>query len=165
MHDEEQIRREFDQLVGRHRKLIELLCLQASYGQEVYYRDFLQECYVSLLTYLSEHQDSMTELREQSWVFWQCRAAITRYRRSLNHFPKLLRDDVLSDTCLAPEEVSQLTVDDLVSCLDDTERRCFLLMAAGASNEEIEQQLGLKHRSVIQIRHNIKKKLQQYIKQ
>ena len=33
------------------------------------------------------------------------------------------------------------------------------------SDEELERELGLKHRSVIQMRHNIKKKLEQNIKQ
>jgi RNA polymerase sigma factor (sigma-70 family) len=165
MLDEEHIKKAFDQLVGRHRKLIEFLCLKASYGQEVYYRDLLQECYLSLLKHLAERKDSMSELNEDAWVFWVCRAAITRYRRSLKLFPETLYTDFLADLRQAPDEVSQLTVDDCLSCLSGAERRCFLLMLDGASLEELQQQLGLKRRSVIQLRHNIKKKLQQYIKQ
>ena len=37
------------------------------------------------------------------------------------------------------------------------------MMVDGATDKDIEQALGLKHRSLIQMRHNIKKKLQQYI--
>lgn len=162
--DEEQICREFDQLIGRHRKLIEFLCVKASYGQDIYYLDLMQECYVALLEHLSERESGMSELRERSWVFWQCRAAIARYCRGVKRFPKLLRDDMLADAGVATHEVTQLTIDDLAACLDGTERRFFLLLAAGASNEELEQKLGLKHQSVIQMHHNVKKKLQQYKK-
>lgn len=161
--DEEHIRREFDQLIGRHRKLIEFLCLRASYGQEPYCLDLMQECYVALFEHLSGREPGMSELRERSWVFWQCRAAIARYRRGVKRFPKLLRDDLLADAGMATHEVTQLTIDELAACLDGTERRFFFLLAAGASYEELEQTLGLKHQSVIQMHSNVKKKLQQYI--
>ena len=68
----------------------------------------------------------------------------------------------VADTQPAPREVTRLTIDELAANLNGTERRCFLLMAEGADDKELERELGLKHRSVVQMRHNIKKKLQKY---
>ena len=71
MHNEEQLCREFEKLVGRHRKLIRFLCQGASYGQEIYYKDLMQECYVMLLKKMSELEPGTSELKERAWVFWQ----------------------------------------------------------------------------------------------
>ena len=165
MHNEEQLCREFEQLVGRHGRLIKFLCLRASYGQEIYYKDLMQECYMMLLTKMPELKSDASEMRERAWVFWRCRDAIARYRYQLKCFPGFLNEELLVDIMKTPDEVTQLTIEDLAACLDGTERRCFLLMAGGASDEELEQELGLKHSSLLRMRHTIKKKLQQYIKQ
>ena len=161
MHNGEDIYREFDQLVGRHRKLIEFLCLRASHGQEIYYADLTQECYIALLNHLSERPPSTSEAHERAWVYWRCRSAITRYHRSIKNL-HLHLDQTLADTLEAPSEVTSLTLDDLAACLNDTERRCFLLMAAGLDEEELARELRIKRRSVVQLRHNIKKKLQKH---
>ena len=52
MRDEEQLYKEFDQLIGRHRRLIRFLCQRASYGREAHCRDLIQECYVAMLKHL-----------------------------------------------------------------------------------------------------------------
>ena len=163
MRSEEQLCREFEQLVGRHRKLIKFLCLRASYGQELYFQDLMQECYLTLLKKMPELKAGTSELRERSWVFWCCRDAIARYRYQLKRFPGFLNEKLMADIGEVPGEVTQLTIDDLAACLDGIERRCFLLMAAGASDQEIERELGLKHSSLFQMRYTIKKKLQQYM--
>ena len=165
MSNNEHLKKEFKQLIGRHRKLIEFLCQKASYGNEIYYFDLLQECYIKLLNGLPGKKAGISQPHERAWVFWQCRDAIARYRYQEKRFLQLLHDSMPPDTHVASDEVSQLTVDDLASCLGDTERRCFLLMADGRPDEEIEEELGLKHKSFIQMRHEIKKKLQQYLKQ
>lgn len=163
MHNEEQLCREFEKLVGRHRKLIRFLCQGASYGQEIYYKDLMQECYVMLLKKMSELEPGTSELKERAWVFWRCRDAITRYRYQLKRVPGFYIEEMLADTREAPDEVTQLTIDDLAACLAGTERRCFLLMAAGTPEQEIERELGLKHSSFLRMRHLIKKKIQKYM--
>lgn len=165
MSDSEHLKKVYEQLVCRHRKLIEFLCQRASYGNETYYLDLLQECYMMLLRCLPNKKAGISQPHERAWVFWRCRDAIARYRYQEKRFLRLLRDSMSSDTSVAHSEVSQLTIDDLASCLSDAEQRCFHLMAAGASDKEIEQQLDLQHRSLIQMRHEIKKKLHKYLEQ
>lgn len=164
MSNEEQIKKEFEQLINRHRKLINFLCLRASYGREAFHQEFMQECYLMLLDQMGTLKSGKSELYERAWVYWKCRDAISRYRYREKRFPQTMPDNLLVDVLEAPREATQLTVEDLASCLDGTERRCFLLMAAGATDDQLEKELGLRHSSVLQMRHTIKKKLKQYIK-
>jgi len=161
MSGRKQIIKEYNQLVGRHKRLIEFMCQRASYGQDIYYYDMLQECYEEILTHMLEQR----KVSEGLWVYMQCRHAITRYRRSVKHIPQMLYNLAMVENEEAYLEVSQLTVDDFAACLNGAERRCFLLMASGATDEEIEQKLNIKHRTLIQMRSNIKKKLKKYIMQ
>ena len=77
----------------------------------------------------------------------------------------MLPAELLPDTREAPSVVTQNIIDDLASCLKGTERLCFLRMANGLSDEEIEREFGISHHHLLQLRHTIKKKLEQYIKQ
>jgi len=163
MPNEEQLKKEFVELIGRHRKLIEFLCLRASYGQENYYRDFMQECYIKLLVAMSDRKSAMSEPHEKIWVYWQCRDAISRFRNGLKRFPKLLHDDLFADSLEASREVSQLTIDDLSVCLDDTERHCFFLMASALPDDEIEHEMELSHSDLLLMRHKIKKKIHHFL--
>ena len=165
MRDEEQLYKEFDQLIGRHRKLIRFLCQRASYGREAHCRDLIQECYVAMLKHLSGREPGQSGRHELRWVYWQCRSAIDSYRRKMQRIIEVPLSDELAYSRPAASEVTRLTVDELAACLDGKERRFFLLMVDGADDEELGQVLGLKHRSVVQMRHNIKKKLQKYIEQ
>ena len=70
------IQREAERLVAKYGKLIRFLCLRASYGQDVYYCDLLQECYLMLINRLEERKPGMSELQEHAWVYWCCRDAI-----------------------------------------------------------------------------------------
>ena len=163
MSDEQQIIKEYDQLIGRHKKLIEFMCQRASYGQDIHYSDLIQECYIEILTHMLGKRIKRLEIRESLWVYMQCRHAITRYRRAVKKFPKVIHDMKVVENTEAYHEVSKLTVDDLAACLDGAERRCFLLLASGIPDEEIEQKLNIKHRTLIQMRYNIKRKLKKYI--
>lgn len=165
MRDEEQLYKEFDQLIGRHRKLIRFLCQRASYGREANCRDLIQECYVAMLKHQPGREPDQSGRREFWWVYWQCRSAIDCYCRKMQRIIEVPLNGEFADTRPAAGEVTRLTVDELAACLDGKERRFFLLMADGADDEELGQVLGLKHRSVVQMRHNIKKKLQKYIEQ
>lgn len=158
-------REEFDRLIERHRGLVEFLCRRASYGRAEYSADLVQECYVTLLDGMERRKAGMSEMKERAWVYWQCRGAITRYWRGEQRYLRMLIDKGEHGDATSTHEVTALTAEDLMSCLEEKERRCFLLMAAGRSEKEIEKELGLKHRSLVQMRHNIRKKIQEYLKQ
>lgn len=81
MQDEEQIKKEFEQLMVRHGKIVEFLCRRASYGREVICQELVQECYVALLRHLMERRVEGMEKGERAWVSMQCRSAI------LHNFP------------------------------------------------------------------------------
>ena len=165
MHAEEHFISEFKRLTNRHRDFIEQLCQRASYGQPVYCRELIQECYLELMEQMPGRKSDDSSGNERIWVYRRCRYAIKRYWRLAKHFPMLLPVDQLATNSQAPHEVSSLTIDDLAACLDGTEQKCFRLMADGTSDKEIERILQVKHHTLIQIRHEIKIKLKKYMEQ
>lgn len=165
MHEREQEYREFDLLVGRHGKFISFLCQRWSYGQKTCCHDLMQECYISLLEHLPERKADSPRQSELAWVYWRCRHAISHYRQRQRTPATIALTGELADSLAAGSEVTQMTVDELAACLSGKERRCFLLMADGFGDEEIEHMLELKHRSMIQMRHNIKEKIRKHIEQ
>ena len=154
--------RELYKLMERHGKFVEFLCRWESYGREQWCADLMQECFLELMRRLPERDARWGEAHEKAWVYWRCRAVFVAYRRKQKRMGVVPISSELEEALTASSEVTRLTVDDLAACLDGPERQCFLLMAEGLSDEEIERRLGLKHRTLIQMRHNIKKKLHQY---
>ena len=163
MHNDARIDKEDKLFLERHKWIIERLCLRASYGRDSHYCDMMQECYLTLLRRLPGRKKKMSEMLERAWVYWQCRSAIDCYRRKLRCLTWVPLAEA-EETATASSERMTLVVEDIAAGLKGKERECFLLMAAGATDKELEQKLGLKHRSVVQMRHNIKKKIQEYTK-
>ena len=163
MPDTERIIQEFDQLVSRHGKLILFLCQRASYGRVGMCSELRQECYAELLLRLAERGTALEGTREKAWVYGRCRVAIDRYLRHLRHLSTLPFPEGMEEMLAAPAETPQQVAADFAATLGEAERRFFLLLAKGANDETLERTLGLKHRTVIQMKHNIKKKLKEYI--
>lgn len=164
--EERRLSHEFDLLIERRRKLIEFLCLRASCGRQGYYRELKLECYKEILGHLGRRLAAPErQVPEAQWVWWQCRSAISHYRRSVRFRSTLLLGDQEPWGGEATHEVTQLTVDELAACLHGTERRCFLLMADGAADDELMRQLHLKPGSLRQMKYTIRKTLYKYIKQ
>lgn len=163
MAGQEETYKEYDAMVERHRRFILVMCQRASYGREWLCRELLQECYVELLKRMPELAPTRGGREELRWVYGRCRVAITRYRRRVARWSELPLTAVLAESVAGGGEVNRLTVDELASCLDGAERRMFMMLSEGADDGEIARVLGLKRRTVVQMRHNIKKKLIKYI--
>lgn len=166
MDENEQLCREFDQLIARHRKFIDFLCKRASYGRPFHYQELMEECYVTLLKQLAVRTDGMSELHERAWVYWQCRRAITGYWRQIRRFLCELAGDAIGDESLAvTHEVTGLTLEELGAYLSPAERRLLALLAEGVPDDELASRLRVKEQTVAQMRHNIKKKIKKYMEQ
>jgi DNA-directed RNA polymerase specialized sigma24 family protein len=168
MTPEEEIKlcHEFDLLLERHGKMIDFLCLRASCGRQGYYGELQQECYTEILSHLAQRLASQErQMPEPQWVWWRCRRAISHYQRSVRYRAMLLLHRREAEGGEATHEVTQLTVDELAACLHGDDRRCFLLMVDGASDDELRQLLHLKANSLRQMKSRIKKKLYEYLKQ
>jgi hypothetical protein len=122
-----------------------------------------QECYAELLLRLAERGTALEGTREKAWVYGRCRVAIDRYLRRLRLLATLPFPEAMEEMLAAPAETPQQVAADFSATLGEAVRRFFLLLAKGADDETLERTLGLKHRTVIQMKHNIKKKLKEYI--
>jgi len=165
MHNEKDIIGEFERLMTRRQQLVESLCFRASYGRFDYSRDLQQECYKELIHQLPQRMENPDGRSEKAWVYWCCRSAIGHYLRRLRFHTMLPLSDRVAEVGEATHEVTALTVDEMASCLSGVERRCFLLLAEGADDNELQRQLAVSHRSIVQMKSNIKKKLYEYLNQ
>lgn len=165
MDNEGHIQKEFDRLIGRHRKFIEFLCRRAAYGREHRASDLMQECYAALFNRLQERKQEMSEPHERVWVYWQCRGAITSYQRKERRFSRIIQNGDVPDILTVTHEVTRLTVDELSNSLTPTERCYFVFMVEGVSDEEIARRMEVQPHTVVQMRNKIKRKIMEYIKQ
>lgn len=164
MHPGDNPYKRFGQLVERHGELIERLCRRASYGRMKVCREMVQECYIALVDHLGDCPERGFAW-ERGWVLWQCRSAISRHRRSEKRHDWVPIDGKTAEALTASNPVTEGTFDELAAVLNDRERQFFALMVDGSSDEEMARRLGVTPRTVVQMRHGIKVKLQEYIKQ
>lgn len=165
MEEENIVNREFNLLIERHRMLISHLCIRAAWGRTRYVDRLVHECYVDIICHLAERLSAPGPQSEQAWVWGRCHNAISRFWRSRRMLPMLPLDDLEALGGVAGLDDMQLAAADFAATLHGTERRCFLLMAKGASDAELRQALHLTPGSLKQVKHRIKAALEAYIQQ
>lgn len=154
---------EFDSLIARHKSLINGLCMRYASGDETCCAELRQDCYISLWHYLPTLREGSSLIHETAWVIWHCRSVFShmRYRRRTHQLlPFENLDEEMADTMAEPEDDGvHETLETLALHLTPEERDALFLMAEGYSAEELAQELGIKHRSAVQLRHRIIGKL------
>ncbi|MBR1549422.1 MAG: hypothetical protein IJ634_02170 [Bacteroidales bacterium] len=158
----EQTYQEYDQFVVRYRKLILFLCQRASYGRTEMSKELMQECFLELLVRWPERKAGLAGLEERLWIYGRCHVAIDRYLRCLKRLVTVPFTEGLAASQEADNAMVRLVAEDFAATLGEAERRFFLLLAQGASDEELARLLGLKYRTVIQMKSNIKKKMKKF---
>lgn len=150
----------FDSLISRYKGLIDYLCMRRASGDENRCAELRQDCYLSLWHYLPTLRENCSSFHEAAWVVWHCRSVFSHlsYRRRTHTFLPI--DENMADT-ITESDNSQLrdTIDSLAKHLTPHERRAFYLMTEGYSAEDMAKELGIKHRSVVLLRHRIIEKL------
>lgn len=151
---------EFNNLIERHKALIDWLCSRHTLGDENRSAELRQDCYISLWHYLPTLRKGASHFQEKAWVAWHCRSVFSHlnYRRRTHQLLPI--DENMTDSIREPDNSNlQDTIDSLASQLTAHERSAFYLMAQGYSAEDISKELGIKHHSAVVLRHRIIEKL------
>ncbi len=156
----------FNELIERHRALIERLSMSRASGDYHRCAELRQECYISIWKHTHTLRPNSSAVQEAVWIYWQCRNAFRRVR-FLNRASQFLPiEDSMADNVSNPSESS--LKDAIESCarlLTHHESKAFLLMAEGYNPDEMAQELGIKTQSVIQLRYRIISKLRRNFNQ
>ena len=156
----------YDRLIVRYKYLIERLCLRYSSGDVNRCSELRQDCYISLWRYLPSLRENASSFAEKAWVVLHCRSVFSHlsYRRQDPQFHPI-NSDFPDITTQDDNSHVRDTLDALAANLTPYERHALSLIAEGYTAEELAQELGIKHRSAVMLRHRIVEKLKQNAKQ
>ena len=149
-----------DRLLNRHRRLIERLCMQASYGNAAQCADMLQDCYEVLWRRMHTLRNGASLWEERAWVAWQWRSVISHHRR--RHRGLLPIDSYLADTIAAPDDSAYgELLEELAAELDRRDRLVLGLMLEGYTTSEIAAELHLAPENAKTVRRRLLARLRQ----
>ena len=156
------IKTAFDALVNQYGKLISSLCVSHTSFTDIPVDDLMQECLSKLWVQLHDFLVNSEPPPPASWVYWNCRDAISHYKRRYYLHQHFSIDTINSESRPDPSssELSEL-LDYLARDLTPKEKKAFLLMAKGCTNLELAQTLHLSPASAKLLRHRIIKKIRE----
>lgn len=150
----------FDSLIARHRTLIDRLCIRYSDNDAELCNDYRQDCYCSLWHHLPSLKENANYFQERSWVAWHCRSVFSHhYNRNKKHQFIPLTKEIADNVVDSDNNEARDTIEALASTLTPHERRALMLIADGYCAEDLAEELGIKHRSAVILRHRIIDKL------
>lgn len=152
----------FDTIVRQYRMLISKLCVSNTAFTDIPADDLTQECLTELWVQFHAYYDNSEDPPKTSWVYWNCRNAISHYKRRY-YLHQLFSIDTINPETLPDPSSSELSelLDYLARDLTPNEKKAFLLMTQGCTNLELSQTLHLSPASAKLLRHRIIKKIRE----
>ena len=150
----------FYHLIERHKALIEGLCIRRASDDSHRCAELIQECYIQIWRHETQISTDMSPAREALWVYWLCRSAFSRWLFLQRTHTWLPLHNNMSDA--GNDSPLPDSIDALVSVLTPHERGAFKLMAEGYTPQEMARELGITHRSAVQLRYRIVAKLRRH---
>ena len=148
--------KKFDELTGRHQRLIRKLCWSHSSEDPTECKDLVQECYVSIWSHLPSLRRGASALEEAAWVCWQCRSVLSHNARRKSIKPPFISHHGIPPADTRSDEHREL-IEELSAGLSPYERQFIELSLEGYSVKEIAEKLDIKY-------ENAKKRLQRIVK-
>lgn len=145
----------YAQIIIKHESLIERLCMRRAHGDGFECAELKQGCFIAIWKHLPSLKPDVGIFQETAWVAWQCRSVFSHAASSSRELEFVPLDENLSfaDTDGADDACDLL--DEMAMCLSPDMGRALGLMASGLSVQEMAHELGLKPRSVVQMRYRI----------
>lgn len=143
----------FDELLKRHRPMVWRMCWISAHGNYERCRDMVQEVSIALWRHFGQLRPDATLQEERAWVRWQTRSALDFQRRMQRPTPLPLTPG-MADLQAADDILEQHEeLEELMSTLNDDERRMLRLQLEGYRADEIAEAMGLKRDAVYQRLH------------
>lgn len=145
----------FDELLERHRRMVWALCWKSAHGNYERCRDLVQEVSIALWRHFGQLRPDATLQEERAWVRWQTRSVLDFQRRMQRPTPLPLTPG-MADLQAADDILEQQEeLEELMSTLNDDERRMLRLQLEGYRADEIAEAMGLKRDAVYQRLHRV----------
>lgn len=143
----------FDELLKRHRPMVWRMCWISAHGNYERCRDLVQEVSIALWRHFGQLRSDATLQEERAWVRWQTRSALDFQRRMQRPTPLPLTPG-MADLQAADDILEQQEeLEELMSTLNDDERRMLRLQLEGYRADEIAEAMGLSRDAVYQRFH------------
>lgn len=145
----------FDELLKRHRPMVWRMCWISAHGNYERCRDLVQEVSIALWRHFGQLRPDATLQEERAWVRWQTRSVLDFQRRMQRPAPLPLTPG-MADMQAADDILEQQEeLEELMSTLNDDERRMLRLQLEGYRADEIAEAMGLKRDAVYQRLHRV----------
>ena len=145
----------FDELLKRHRPMVWRMCWISAHGNYERCRDLVQEVSIALWRHFGQLRPDATLQEERAWVRWQTRSVLDFQRRMQRPTPLPLTPG-MADLQVADDILEQHEeLEELMSTLNDDERRMLRLQLEGYRADEIAEAMGLKRDAVYQRLHRV----------
>lgn len=143
----------FDELLKRHRPMVWRMCWISAHGNYERCRDLVQEVSIALWRHFGQLRPDATLQEVRAWVRWQTRSSLDFQRRMQRPTPLPLTPG-MADLQAADDILEQHEeLEELMSTLNDDERRMLRLQLEGYRADEIAEAMGLKRDAVYQRLH------------
>lgn len=131
------------------------LCWKSARGNYERCRDLVQEVSIALWRHFGQLRPDATLQEERAWVRWQTRSVLDFQRRMQRPTPLPLTPG-MADLQAADDILEQQEeLEELMSTLNDDERRMLRLQLEGYRADEIAEAMGLKRDAVYQRLHRV----------
>lgn len=154
---------DFDRLMLRHGKLVRWMCWIYSGGDEVRTADMVQEVLLGLWRCCDTLRPGASEIQERAWVRWHCRSVLQHLRRRREVVTVALPQWELEDLDVGQEReetaAQREMLYSLAEGLTEHEHKVLELLMENYSVAEIAAKLGIKPRSVSQLKLRIIEKM------
>ncbi|MBO4586306.1 MAG: sigma-70 family RNA polymerase sigma factor [Bacteroidales bacterium] len=145
----------FNELLKRHRPMVWRMCWISAHGNYERCRDLVQEVSIALWRHFDQLRPDATLQEERAWVRWQTRSVLDFQRRMQRPAPLPLTPG-MADMQAADDILEQQEeLEELMSTLNDDERRMLRLQLEGYRADEIAEAMGLKRDAVYQRLHRV----------
>lgn len=143
----------FDELLKRHRPMVWRMCWISAHGNYERCRDLVQEVSIALWRHFDQLRPDASLQEERAWVRWQTRSVLDLWRRLQRPSPLPLTDCMVDTVATEDLLEQQEELEELMSTLNDDERRMLRLQLEGYRADEIAEAMGLNRDAVYQRMH------------
>lgn len=143
----------FDELLKRHRPMVWRMCWISAHGNYERCRDLVQEVSIALWRHFGQLRPDASLQEERAWVRWQTRSVLDLWRRLQRPSPLPLTDCMVDTVATEDLLEQQEELEELMSTLNDDERRMLRLQFEGYRADEIAETMGLNRDAVYQRMH------------
>lgn len=145
----------YTELLERHRRMVWALCWKSARGNYERCRDLVQEVSIALWRHFGQLRPDATLQEERAWVRWQTRSVLDFQRRMQRPTPLPLTPGMADLQAADDIHEQQEELEELMSTLNDDERRMLRLQLEGYRADEIAEAMGLKRDAVYQRLHRV----------